>query len=209
MLSKIVQDVTGVKPSLGLIGVVMNSPYIWAKILPSFLLGMVAYAYRDTLPRSWALLIGLSAAAVISCQVNQSIADMLVAPALAYGVLYIAFLERLKVHDAAKFGDFSYGTYLYAFPIQQMLQATTRLSLPGFMALSAVLALLAGVVSWHLVEKGFVLGKTRGGDLTPRLSSGAIGNVLLQGAESPNAAPGGAIPALRLPDGAATKQSRR
>jgi peptidoglycan/LPS O-acetylase OafA/YrhL len=73
----------------------------------------------------------------------------------------VGFSDRLKAHDAAKYGDFSYGTYLYAFPIQQMLQATTHLTLAEFILTSMVFSLLAGVLSWNLVEKRFMARRVR------------------------------------------------
>jgi peptidoglycan/LPS O-acetylase OafA/YrhL len=136
IFGKVIQDLTGKKPST-IIGVIFGWPYIWTKIGPSFVLGMIAYSYRSVLPRSRLILLGLMALTIVG---------------------YVAFSERLPLHRAAAFGDFSYGSYLYAFPIQQMIQATVgpSLGLPEFIALAMVLSLLAGILSWHLVEKHFM-----------------------------------------------------
>ena len=158
ILGKVVQDLTGRKPDSGLVELTFGSPYVWTKIAPSFLLGMIGYCYRKLIPRSPLILLSLSGAALIASNLNQAVADFLVGPALAYAVFYLAFSRRLQLHNAAAFGDFSYGTYLYAFPIQQVLQATIggSLNMAEFIGLSMVLALLGGVMSWHLVEKHFM-----------------------------------------------------
>jgi len=50
-------------------------------------------------------------------------------------------------------GDFSYGLYIYAFPIQQAIASVTRMSDTGKMfVLSLLLTLLAAILSWHFVE---------------------------------------------------------
>ena len=36
-------------------------------------------------------------------------------------MFWFAFNPAIKLSKAAKYGDFSYGVYLYAFPIQQLL----------------------------------------------------------------------------------------
>jgi peptidoglycan/LPS O-acetylase OafA/YrhL len=101
----------------------------------------------------------LAALAVLACRVNGPLANLIVVPALAYGTFYIAFSDRLPLHDAARYGDFSYGTYLYAFPIQQMLQAAVVLTFASYIAASLALSLLAGIASWHIVEKRFLRRK--------------------------------------------------
>jgi len=128
-------------------------------VLPSFLVGMLAYSYRHRLPRSRWLFVGLSAAAVVSCRLNADAANLIVVPALGYATFYIGFSNWMKFHDFGKNGDFSYGTYLYAFPIQQMLQAEFggTIGLTIYIAASLALSLMAGVASWHLVEKHFLL----------------------------------------------------
>jgi peptidoglycan/LPS O-acetylase OafA/YrhL len=142
--------------SIGLFDAAFGSLYLWARIGPSFLLGMIAYSYRTRIPRSLLLALGLMLLAIASCWIHHLLAGFFVAPALAYGVFLFAFSERIKAHNAAKYGDFSYGCYLYAFPIQQILQATTKLSLPEFITTSMLLSLIAGTLSWHLVEKHFM-----------------------------------------------------
>ena len=78
-------------------------------------------------------------------------------------------------------GDFSYGIYIYAFPIQQCL-ALAGVQHHGravFMIASLALSALAGLLSWHLLEKHAIgWGRaiacrlpTRAVDFTPALRS--------------------------------------
>jgi peptidoglycan/LPS O-acetylase OafA/YrhL len=69
-------------------------------------------------------------------------------------VLYLAFLPS-RLAGFARYGDFSYGVYIYAFPVQQLVTAllggrtvwwvNAALSLPVVVALAAL--------SWHGVER--------------------------------------------------------
>jgi peptidoglycan/LPS O-acetylase OafA/YrhL len=155
---KVLQDITGKKPGHWLFELLFGWPYLWTKIGPSFVLGMIAYSYRQYIPRSRIALAGLLAVALIGCHLGQPVADFVAAPALAYAVFFVAFSRRIQLHEAAALGDFSYGTYLYAFPIQQMIQATfgRSLNLGEFILASMIFSLIAGVISWHLVEKHFL-----------------------------------------------------
>lgn len=156
-------DLLDKKPSGGLIETIFGWPYMWFKILPSFLLGMIAFAFQDRLPRSRALLAALLLAAIGAAHLVPHVADLLVAPALAYATFHVAFSSTINLHGIARSGDFSYGTYLYAFPIQQMLMAThgQTLGLPVFILSSMGLSLIAGVMSWHLVEKWAVVRRPK------------------------------------------------
>jgi peptidoglycan/LPS O-acetylase OafA/YrhL len=162
MLAHEFLDWLGLKPGLGVVGDIFGWPYLWTKILPSFLLGMVAYAYRATLPRSGILLAALGIASVVACHLDEGLGFLLVSPSLAYGVFYVAFNDRLPLHNAARFGDFSYGVYLYGFAIQRLLQYTIARgwNLAEFFVASASLALIAGALSWHVVERQFMPRRT-------------------------------------------------
>jgi len=133
-------------------------PFLLTALLPSFLVGMIAYSYRDHLPRSRSILIASSVAALISCSWDRDIANLILVPALGYATFYVAFSDRIRLQHLGKNGDFSYGTYLYAFPIQQMLQSKfgSSIGLGPYIAMSFILSLAAGFLSWHLVEKHFL-----------------------------------------------------
>lgn len=73
-----------------------------------------------------------------------------------------------------RLGDFSYGAYLYAFPVQQTV---IMLWLPalGFwasMAIAAAITLLCAAASWHLVEKPALAFKPRKTTQAPALKAG-------------------------------------
>jgi len=152
--AKIILDLHGMRPALGIIGDIFGFPYLWLTVAPSFLAGMLAYLYRDLLPRSGWLALGLLAALVISAHAWRPATDAVFPFAMAYLTFYAGF-HPIRLPDAARYGDFSYGTYLYAFPIQQML-VTAGLPFIFYVPLAMILSVLAGVASWFLVEKHFL-----------------------------------------------------
>lgn len=73
---------------------------------------------------------------------------------LPYSVIALGCARTPGICRAGRFGDLSYGLYLYAFPIQQMLIVV----FPHMRFATSVLAALAlsltlAFASWHLVEK--------------------------------------------------------
>jgi peptidoglycan/LPS O-acetylase OafA/YrhL len=86
---------------------------------------------------------------------------------LPYIVMYLAFV-RVRVlkpvlQSVTKWGDFSYGVYLYGYPVEQMLFRTwgDKLPFPLFIGLSCIGTLFLAILSWHLVEKPFLKLKKR------------------------------------------------
>jgi peptidoglycan/LPS O-acetylase OafA/YrhL len=74
--------------------------------------------------------------------------------ALPYMVLFLA-KNKGKLNDFSKLGDFSYGIYLYSFPIQQMMVYIygTNISIIKLFLLSMLIVLPLSILSWFLVEK--------------------------------------------------------
>jgi peptidoglycan/LPS O-acetylase OafA/YrhL len=156
-------DLLGKQPGGGTIEAVFGWPYAWFSLAPCFLIGMVVQFYGRVILRSAVLLAVLLVALVASAHPGEGqgtqarIAfDLLFPFAAAYAVFYLAYSRKVTMPDAARFGDFSYGAYLYGFPIQQMVKASFDLSFPAYVVTCLVLSLLGGVASWNLVEQWFV-----------------------------------------------------
>jgi peptidoglycan/LPS O-acetylase OafA/YrhL len=82
--------------------------------------------------------------------------------ALPYLVLAAALLPGGVLRQYNRLGDYSYGTYIYAFPLQQWTAALW----PGVSAWQVVAvalpsSVLMGVVSWHVIEKHMLALKSR------------------------------------------------
>jgi peptidoglycan/LPS O-acetylase OafA/YrhL len=69
---------------------------------------------------------------------------------LSFGNCKTAIISGLD-----KFGDPSYGVYIYGFVVQQTLMyyCYPSISLMAFLGLSIAISLLLGYISWHLIEK--------------------------------------------------------
>ncbi len=119
----------------------------------AFGLGVLAWLWRDRLPLSWPLAIGLAALALATpADFHWKIAISQVA--FGYLALVAAFrLPAAVTAFSARLPDYSYGIYIYAYPAQQAavaLGATTPLA---NLALAFAMTVPAAALSWHLVEK--------------------------------------------------------
>ena len=139
------------------LGLILGPPQIWARMLPLYLAGVVFYLWRDRIPlQNW--LAGLS----IGCLVVASwfYTGWTIAFPLAgtYLIFWLAFTPLVRLHRFGRFGDFSYGTYLYAFPLEQLVVrwfggSASPLRLFGC---TTPLTLVMAVASWYGVERYFL-----------------------------------------------------
>lgn len=107
----------------------------------------------------WASRIQLSRTGFFSMLILVAIAICFdldkVTPVLlgTYGVVYLGFQPTGPIRRFNEIGDYSYGMYLYAYPIQQSLVATRELSATTMFIAACLLTLPIAILSWHLVEK--------------------------------------------------------
>src|SRR5712672_3068454 len=72
-----------------------------------------------------------------------------------YLVIYLALSRRLPVVRAARFGDLSYGLYIYGWPIEQCVVYFSGATAPWWAVflISALATAAIAFLSWHLIEK--------------------------------------------------------
>ncbi len=77
-------------------------------------------------------------------------------------ILWIANLKG-KTNKAGKYGDFTYGIYIFSFPVQQMLIAENiALNNPvKLFGLTILIVFPIAILCWHLLEKKMLLLKVR------------------------------------------------
>ena len=117
-----------------------------------FLSGVVAYQWRDRIPVDGQLAVVAVAAAYGLYWIPQT--TFLIQFPLLYLMIWLG-MQRFPRIDWLPRGDYSYGLYLYAYPVQQTLMAL----LPGArewyfnLALTLPITLAIAMLSWHFVEK--------------------------------------------------------
>jgi peptidoglycan/LPS O-acetylase OafA/YrhL len=119
-------------------------------VIGMFWIGMFYWINRESIPISpWILFMMLLFAASTHNQPNFGYAYYMITP---YLIFCLAFMPGLEFFN--RLGDYSYGVYLYGWPVQQCLlhlypdMTTIQNAIWG-----CIVSTLFGILSWHLVEK--------------------------------------------------------
>jgi peptidoglycan/LPS O-acetylase OafA/YrhL len=155
------------------VGVIENAYVVFgARFGLMFLAGAMVFVYRDRVPVSLpvvAVAVGLLVGALFLPNYR-----LLAALPLAYLVLVTGALlrsPRLRLRN-----DISYGVYIYAFPVQQVLAiwGFTALGVPIYAALAIAATLPLAAASWFLVEKPAMRLKGKRPQVAPAQPSAAF-----------------------------------
>jgi peptidoglycan/LPS O-acetylase OafA/YrhL len=125
----------------------------WGWTLSFFAIGMVLYKLRDTrIFNGWLALLAFAGLA-LSIPLKQFI--LLFPLCGCYLALYIALHPKLPVIRATRFGDLSYGLYIFGWPSEQIAIWLLHGHATWWQVfiLATVLAGGLAFLSWHLVEK--------------------------------------------------------
>jgi peptidoglycan/LPS O-acetylase OafA/YrhL len=125
----------------------------------SFAVGAALFLNRKEIPLSLPLAITLSIATISLKQF--SCFGILFQIILAYWVFVIAYHPKLKFHHFAKYGDFSYGLYVYGWPIEQLASMSPDRTQWKTFLIAYPVSLLLAFLSWHLIEKRAITLKNR------------------------------------------------
>jgi peptidoglycan/LPS O-acetylase OafA/YrhL len=155
--------------ALGVIGAILLPPLTYpgpwtnlqiaVRFTIMFSAGAALYQWRDVIPARWSLV----AVSVLTVGISSLMPDYRIVGgvALAYAVIVSGSLihhKRLRLRT-----DLSYGTYIYASPIQQLLVigGLSGLNPLLFFAISTTATVPMAALSWFLIEKPAQSLKTR------------------------------------------------
>lgn len=115
-----------------------------------FAIGMSFWVWRAVIPLSWPLAAGAVVAAIVLRP--TPLFDVALALAVTYGVFVIGYARFRLIGRYTSFGDYSYGTYVYAFPLQQVVASLGVVSPLANMTIAFPAVLVCAVLSWRFVE---------------------------------------------------------
>jgi len=121
-------------------------------LIMAFLFGVLFYNFRTLIPYSAP--IATVAFAIAACLFLLHDGRAFAALPVAYVVVFLGLTNPRK-NAILDSGDYSYGIYLYSFPIQQAVVASGLVPINGWLdlAVSFPFVVLFAVCSWHLWEK--------------------------------------------------------
>ncbi|MBN9432240.1 MAG: acyltransferase [Bosea sp.] len=120
-------------------------------LVVAFLAGVTLYLFRNVIPRSGALALACAVVAFVLMSIPYA-KPFSVIP-VGYLTVWLGLLNPRKIPLLFS-GDYSYGLYLFAFPIQQVVASVPALaSWYTIFLIAAPAGLLYAAFSWHFVEK--------------------------------------------------------
>lgn len=122
-----------------------------AAIIFHFLVGFTFYLYREEVYLHFSIFV--MSVVVSIAALNIKSAEFVIALAVSYMTIYIGYVGVFRLNILRKY-DYSYGIYLYGFPIKQAIVALFptigRMTL-FFSALA--ITVLFSAISWRYIEK--------------------------------------------------------
>ena len=125
---------------------------IFHQLTLPFVTGMAFYQFRNVLPFN-GLGCVLAIVAAVAALHGPWFREVFIL-SLCYILFAFGFLsfQPLKIYN--RVGDYSYGMYIYAFPIEQTVVALwPGISALELIAVSFPITLLFSMLSWHMLEK--------------------------------------------------------
>ncbi len=158
-MSAVVEAPPGSQPPLDSAAQALIAQNAAARFAMMFLAGALLYQLRDAIPARWSL-VALSVVVVLGASLLPNYRVIAAFP-LAYALVVSGALlhhPRLRLRT-----DLSYGVYIYAFPLQQLLIicGLAFLAPPLFAILAAAVTLPLAALSWFLIEKPAMSLKSR------------------------------------------------
>ena len=124
-----------------------------------FFIGTACYVFKDHLILS-SRIFYLTLFVLLTSAINTEVFFVIYNITIFYVIFYIAYIPKGWIRGFNKYGDYSYGIYIYAWPVQQSAIAF----IPGVNVLELSLYSSIGTISlsylsWHFIEKKALMYK--------------------------------------------------
>lgn len=117
-----------------------------------FVVGMTLFQLRGRVGFRLPIMVLLAFAAAVSY--GQIWFQEIFILAWSYGLFFLGFLRWAPLLAYNRTGDYSYGMYIYAFPVEQSISSIYVGAPPAVIViLSVPVTLLLAVLSWHCIEE--------------------------------------------------------
>ncbi len=114
--------------------------------------GVAAYLLRDHVRIAWQLLPVLALLFVLSW--GTDMAEITSAAFVGYGLLWLATRRIGTARTVTNKNDYSYGVYIYSFPVTQaLLQLWPGLNIVSLLAATLGITMVLAFLSWELIER--------------------------------------------------------
>jgi peptidoglycan/LPS O-acetylase OafA/YrhL len=126
---------------------------IFVQLAPFFFAGAAIYAMRARIVIRWQY--ALLAAVVTFCVAIFNLPPVLSAVPAAYALLWMGAVLPAVFQKVGRRNDISYGVYIYAFPVQQLLLlvGATHAGIAPYIVLCVIGTLPLAALSWFAVER--------------------------------------------------------
>jgi peptidoglycan/LPS O-acetylase OafA/YrhL len=118
-----------------------------------FFCGAALYAGKDTVQLSSTYALACLVALFIAL-INPAVFIVVYYLVVGYIVLWFAYVPKGWLRHFNRFGDYSYGIYIYSFVVQQsIISLKPTISVFELFIGSSAVTLLISILSWHWIEK--------------------------------------------------------
>ncbi len=122
-----------------------------AGLVMAYIAGVFFYVNRELIPLNMAMLtLTIAALFLLHGTMAWPVVQVF---GFAYIVLFVSLYSGVKLPNIDQWGDYSYGLYIYAFPVQQLLVKYITTSPIELFLYSTLITIPLAILSWKYIEK--------------------------------------------------------